>query len=1026
MGVTDFPVRSPLLVALLATAIVSSQLIPNCFAGRASRPSSDNGAPTKLAAVKATASDRGVLIEWRTGFEIDNLGFNIFRERNGRREKINRGIIAGSALIVGPGTVLDAGFSYSWFDPSGSIDCKYYLTDINLSGIVNSYPAVKPEFGSNSPVGQQSELLSGLGARADLRAAQSEWSERSNDKSQSTSAEVSTAGTIADQWAIADQPALKVGVRSDGWYRITQPEMAAAGFNTAADARNLRMFVNATEIAIRVSRQSGGLTSVDFIEFWGEGLDTASTDTRIYWLVNGVEAGKRILPVGDLRLDLGRGAGIVTLPMSPLANFSGSWFPGITGGLPVTGAATSSTEAQSSDGNFRKPTVNEYLSNAGPSNYPIVQDSPVEPDSRNSALNSFAADYHRGTELLAQTRDSTSSPINTAGIPRPSTAPRLRHKRPLHNSRRFRPGRNRFRSSRARHNHAGMNATPAAPAFICNVQRKDRTIYFAAALNGPAENFFGEILASDPPPLTLTVHDVEATSTLSVQLQISLRGVTAQDHQITVSVNGALVGSMLFFGQNPAIQNFSLPLSALVEGDNVVKLVPTAAGQDVSIVDYVRLTYPRSFKANNDSLQFTIKATQSPRIEGFTTPNIRMLDITDSTAVKELDPIIESNGAEFAATVSPGSRGKARRIVALPEPRISHPASLILNQSSTLNQDSNAADLLIISYRDFMPALAPLVTQRHDRDGFTVKVVDIEDVYDEFSYGSHSPQAIKDFLSLASSKWAKAPRYLLLVGDASYDPRNYMGNGSWDFVPSMHVDTLSMEADSDDSLGDFDNDGVPELAIGRLPARSVSEANIMVSKIVNFTPADVPQSALMVADNPVGYDFEAFDEHLITLLPASMSVQRVYRSSDAAPRDDIITKINQGVALVNYSGHGNIDIWAGPIFDSGDALALTNGKHLPFVTVMDCLNGFFSDPLLEGLAESLLKAPNGGAIASFASSGLTSAIPQHEMGERMFQLLYGSQSMAIGDASRQAKSATQDIDVRRTWILFGDPTMKVR
>lgn len=72
---------------------------------------------------------------------------------------------------------------------------------------------------------------------------------------------------------------------------------------------------------------------------------------------------------------------------------------------------------------------------------------------------------------------------------------------------------------------------------------------------------------------------------------------------------------------------------------------------------------------------------------------------------------------------------------------------------------------------------------------------------------------------------------------------------------------------------------------------------------------------------------------------------------------------------------------------------------------------------LEGLAESLLKAPNGGAIASFASSGLTSATPQHEMGERMFQLLYATQSIAIDDASRQAKSATQDIDVEPGFCL---------
>jgi len=96
------------------------------------------------------------------------------------------------------------------------------------------------------------------------------------------------------------------------------------------------------------------------------------------------------------------------------------------------------------------------------------------------------------------------------------------------------------------------------------------------------------------------------------------------------------------------------------------------------------------------------------------------------------------------------------------------------------------------------------------------------------------------------------------------------------------------------------------------------------------------------------------------------------------------------------------------------------------VVVMDCLNGYFADPNLESLSETLLKAPNGGAVAAFASSGLTIPTGQHVMGLQMFQLLYGGASVAIGDASRQAKLATTDMDVRRTWILFGDPTLKIR
>lgn len=1042
MGITDFRVRRRLLVGLLVTAIASAQLIPSCLAG-SSRSHASNGesSSTQVAQIKATASNRGVLIEWRTSIEVDNLGFNIFRVCNGRREKINAGLIAGSALRFGPGASRDAGFSYAWFDRFGSLDCTYQLTNMDMSGRSNFSVAVTPESIANSPAGQGSDVFSNLGANAATGTAQREWSGSTESNSKSISGQMNTVESLTDNWAIAGQPALKIGVRSAGWYHITQGEMAAAGFNTGMTAQNLRMFVNATEIAIRVSRESGALTSADYIEFWGEGLDTASTDTQIYWLVNGATAGKRIAAVGELRPD----ATPVPAPPASVAsasapqstpdkttNNSSAWFSGITSGVWGSADLPSAGEAQRSVESSVNPPTRNYSSGAHPQNSPVSDDSTAVSNNSKAASSKpvakpeLSSDSRSRAELTSPKLENMRSRTNAPVVRRPSSRRRFKHKRRFHSSSRLRPGRNSSLSARTQHHHAWMPASDDASAFICNVERKDRTIYFSSALNGPTENFFGEVLAGDPAPLTLTLHNIDTASAQPAQLRVSLRGVNSDFHQVNVSVNGMAVGNLQFFGQDAATQNFSLPLSGLVEGDNSIKFVPAGIGNDVSLVDSVRIVYARGFKAVNDSIQFSLKATLSPRVDGFTSPNIRVLDITDPTTVEELRPIVASSSAGFAATIPAGALGKARRIVAMTDSQLAHPASLTLNQPSSLNQNTNGADLLIISYRDFIPALAPLVTQRHDRDGYTVKVVDVEDVYDEFGYGVHGAQAIKDFLSLALTSWTIPPRYVLLVGDASYDPRNYLGNGFWDFVPSMHVDTFFMEADSDDSLGDLNNDGVPELAVGRLPARSLSQANLMVSKLVNFSPANVPQSALMVADNPVGYDFEAFDEHLITLLPAGMSVQRVYRSSNPTPHDAIVSKINQGVALVNYSGHGNINIWAGPIFSSDDAAALNNGNQLPFVTVMDCLNGYFTDPLVEGIGESFLKAPNGGAIASFASSGLTGADPQHQMGEMMFRLIYATPSIPIGDASRQAKRATSDIDVRRTWILFGDPTMKIR
>ncbi|HEX3142544.1 MAG TPA: C25 family cysteine peptidase, partial [Pyrinomonadaceae bacterium] len=452
--------------------------------------------------------------------------------------------------------------------------------------------------------------------------------------------------------------------------------------------------------------------------------------------------------------------------------------------------------------------------------------------------------------------------------------------------------------------------------------------------------------------------------------------------------------------------------------------------------DNLRLTYPHSFRAENDSLQFSVKATQSARVDGFTSADIRVVDVTDPGAVQIIQPAIDGGGNAFAATVPAGDRGKARRLVALPASRISQPASLTLNQPSTLNSNANTADLVIVAYKDFIPSLAPLVAQRQAQ-GYSVKVADIDDVYDEFSFGEHTSQAIRDFMLLAKNSWTRGPAYLLLVGDASYDPRNRLGFGSFDLVPTKLVDTgtagtaTALEAASDDALTDFDGNGIADIAVGRLPVRTVADANLVVGKIVNYSPGNTGNKALLVADTQGSYffNFEAANDQVATTLPAGMTVQKVYRRlqpSDAVARTNIITNLNSGQSVTVYSGHGNVDIWGGSIFTGSDAAALTNGNRLSFVVVMDCLNGYFDDPALVSLGETFLAAPNGGAVASFASSGLTLPDGQHAMGFKMFQLLYSGSPMPIGDASRQAKSATNDMDVRRTWVLFGDPTLKIR
>src|SRR5262249_45629306 len=164
-----------------------------------------------------------------------------------------------------------------------------------------------------------------------------------------------------------------------------------------------------------------------------------------------------------------------------------------------------------------------------------------------------------------------------------------------------------------------------------------------------------------------------------------------------------------------------------------------------------------------------------------------------------------------------------------------------------------------------------------------------------------------------------------LVGDASYDARNYLGLGNFDFVPTKQIDTgiistaTALETASDDWLTDFNNDGIADISVGRLPARTLNDASLMVSKIVNYSPANTTQSAVLVADTQGSYyfNFEMASDQVGSLLPSTMTIEKVYRRlqpSDADARANIIAKFNSGPALAVYSGHGNVNIWGGQIF----------------------------------------------------------------------------------------------------------------
>lgn len=850
----------------------------------------------KLAGFNALREETRVVLNWQTGFEVNNLGFNVYREGTTKRIRLNPSIIAGSALMAAPGVAMTAGNSYSWVDPGGTSDSIYYLEDVDIDGTRTTYGPVVPttasapygsvKYGNSillddlhtprNKVAGQNSAVRGTSANPLTDSGSSITMVSTHSGSRLSAISAVGGSELENQKALAAMPGLRLSVREDGWYRVTQAEIVGAGFDANADLRYLQVHEDGVEIPIRINstRSSGSLRAGDSIEFYGVALDTPFAGTREYWLVSGSVPGKRI-------------------------------------------------------------------------------------------------------------KTPTSKNVNP--------------------------------------HHA------LSESFEHTVELRERLLYFSGLLNGDNSNFFGQVINERPVEQKLFVRHLNSATRSASVLEVALQGVTRQDHVVSVRVNGLDVGALNFGGLAHKVVELSLSPGVLREGENTVTLQRLNGDMDISLVDYVRVHYPHTFQADDDYLQFDL--TGRARVSGFRVPRVYLLDITERDDVRIYSPKTEKAVDGYSFTFQ---TDETRMFVALSDQRIRQLAGITLNRPSNWNANVTGADFLIITHREFIQSVEPLAQLRRTED-MTVAVIDVQDIFDEFSYGAPDPWSIRDFLSWTQTHWQLAPRFVLLVGDGTFDPLNHLGNnGEPDRVPSQLIDTALLETASDDWFVDFDNDGVGEMSIGRLPVRTIREAETMVFRLINYLPGNTVQTALMVADRidtNATFNFEAASEELATLFPAALAVQRIYRGNRASAlvRDEILNGINQGPQVINFIGHGSVEVWTGEsIFSTSDIANLNNAHRLPLALMMTCLNGHYQNPFRESLAESLVRHEKGGAIAVWASSGLTPPSPQLAMSRVFFNHLFGSRPMRLGEAIRNAKKETPDIDVRRTWVLFGDPTMRVR
>lgn len=557
-------------------------------------------------------------------------------------------------------------------------------------------------------------------------------------------------------------------------------------------------------------------------------------------------------------------------------------------------------------------------------------------------------------------------------------------------------------------------------------------------LPGPdGDHFFSANLRVIPPPNPpdSVVATIAPVLPPNGPLTLTLQGATLRRGNFTLCVRagtppadpsyrpcdtaGQPEGLARWNGQGTWSEQVSLPAFAT---QVTVWLLP-ATGADQVHLDGVAWEAPVSLNLRGNGARFVGSAGRFRyQLEGLPS-GATVYDVSDPRAPVRLN----FAGATFE------DNAPTPRTYLVTGPGTLHRPSVAAHAPVELPRNAQA---VYIAPRAFLQALEPLIAHRRAQ-GWTVAAVAVEDLYDAWSGGQVHPEAIRSFLRYAAATWETAPIAVVLVGDGTSDPRNYLGRNNRTWIPpylamvdpwlgETACETCFVRLQGDDPL----QDRTPDMWLGRLPSRSVEETAALVAKILSYERSGLlggwRARVAYIADNPdIGGDFVLAAEESIALHPRQARITRMYYDPEAQAGDPwrerdplaalsrTMLAFNNGAAFLNFLGHGLQFQWAytGPplqpnapqdrqyllgLFEVDD---LTNGGRLPVVLALSCLTGAFQTPAFTGTSidERMVVRSGGGAIASWSSTGLGILYGHDALQRGFYRALWASpQPPALG------------------------------
>jgi hypothetical protein len=530
----------------------------------------------------------------------------------------------------------------------------------------------------------------------------------------------------------------------------------------------------------------------------------------------------------------------------------------------------------------------------------------------------------------------------------------------------------------------------------------------------------------------------------------SLQGYSASpEHHAKIYFNGTLIQDSIWPARGELTFEVSVPHTALLE-NNTIKvecLLDGGITLNYLLVNWFEVEYQRDDAADSGVARFNgdQAGLWKYQVPGFSNIPAEIWNITQPLAPQRIiNPTFAGNILTFQQdTALPPD------YLAVETGSLLAPDTITAVQSAGLRSTTNGADYILISHPDFLSAVQPLAAY-HTNQGLRVQVVNVQDIYNEFGAGTLDPDAIRNFLAYAYANWARpAPSFVLLVGDGNYDFKNFKGTNELNYVPPYlaSIDPWLGEVAADNLYVAFDSaNKLPNMALGRLPVKTPAEATTVVQKILNYPKnlsAAWDQKILLAADIPDNAgNFSADADAFASQLPSRISVDKVYlpvgvSSADVnLARQAVLDRINAGRLIVHYTGHSSAFSWsAKDLLGKQSISSLTNLTRLPFVLSMTCFVGIYITPSSasfdnSGFDEALVRAANGGAIATWSPTGEGTSANHAVLDTGFIQAVFKNHLSEIGLSTNQAKyylyaNTYGKHELLNTYLLLGDPALKL-